>query len=110
MKTVIHVTHEAVQKIGGIGAVLHGLITSKVYRADVKRDILLGPLFTTDGPAEGRLHGGTVLYSGVDGIRNTPYANDFARIEHDYGVEIAYRKKTLHGPLTDKLSEPRSFL
>ena len=32
MKTVVHVTHEAVQKIGGIGAVLHGLITSKVYR------------------------------------------------------------------------------
>ena len=70
MKTVVHVTHEAVNKIGGIGAVIHGLITSKVYRAAVKRDILLGPLFSTDGPAEGRLYGGKVLYSGVDGIRN----------------------------------------
>ncbi len=110
MKTVIHVTHEAVQKIGGIGAVLHGLITSKVYRADVKRDILLGPLFTTDGPAEGRLHGGTVLYSGVDGIRNTPYANDFARIEHDYGVKIVYGKKTFHDPLTGVTSQPEVLL
>lgn len=110
MKTVVHVTHEAVQKIGGIGAVLHGLITSKVYRTDVKRDILLGPLFTTDGPAEGRLHGGTVLYSGVDGIRNTPYANDFSRIEHDYGVKIVYGKKTFHDPLTGVTSEPEVLL
>ena len=31
MKSVVHVTHEAVQKIGGIGAVLHGLLTSKAY-------------------------------------------------------------------------------
>jgi hypothetical protein len=110
MKTVIHVTHEAVQKIGGIGAVLHGLITSEVYRTGVKRDILLGPLFTTDGPAEGRLHGGTVLYSGVDGIRNTPYAGDFARIEHDYGVKIVYGKKTFHDPLTGVTSEPEVLL
>ena len=31
MQTVVHVTHEAIQKIGGIGAVLHGLLTSKVF-------------------------------------------------------------------------------
>lgn len=110
MKTVVHVTHEAVQKIGGIGAVLHGLITSKSYRADVKRDILLGPLFSTDGPAEHRLHGGKVLYSGVDGIRNTPYANDFSRIEHDYGVKIVYGTKTFHDPLTGITSEPEVIL
>jgi hypothetical protein len=110
MNTVVHVTHEAVQKIGGIGAVLHGLITSKVYRGGVERDILLGPLFTTDGPAEGRLHGGRVLYSGVDGIRNTPYANDFARIEHEYGVKLIYGKKTFHDPLTGVTSDPEVIL
>src|SRR6266478_1131575 len=27
MQTVVHVTHEAIHKIGGIGAVLHGLFT-----------------------------------------------------------------------------------
>ena len=110
MQTVVHVTHEAVQKIGGIGAVLHGLITSKVYRGKVGRDILLGPLFTTDGPAEGRLHGGEVLYSGVDGVRRTPYANDFARIEHDYGVKIVYGKKTFSDPLTGVTSHPEVLL
>jgi hypothetical protein len=110
MKTVIHVTHEAVNKIGGIGAVLHGLITSRSYRGQIKRDILLGPLFSTDGPAEGRLHGGKVLYSGVDGIRNTPFANDFARIEHEYGVKIVYGNKTFHDPLTGITSEPEALL
>ncbi|MCL2639848.1 MAG: hypothetical protein FWD53_03290 [Phycisphaerales bacterium] len=109
-KTVVHVTHEAVQKIGGIGAVLHGLITSKVYRGGVERDILLGPLFTTDGPAEGRLHGGQVLYSGVDGVRHTPYASDFARIEHDFGVKLVYGKKVFHDPLTGVTSEPEVIL
>lgn len=110
MKTVIHVTHEAVQKIGGIGAVLHGLVTSNAYRAGVGRDILLGPLFTTDGPAEGRLHGGKVLYSGVDGYRNTPYAPDFERIEHDYGVKIVYGTKVFHDPLTGVTTEPEVIL
>jgi len=110
LKTVIHVTHEAVQKIGGIGAVLHGMITSATYRKEVERDILLGPLFTTDGPATGRLCGGEVLYSGVDGIRNTPYANDFARIEHDYGIKIVYGKKTFTDPLTGVTSHPEVIL
>ncbi len=110
MKTVVHVTHEAVQKIGGIGAVLHGLITSKTYHSQVSRDILLGPLFSTDGPAEGRLHGGRSFTRGVDGIRNTPYANDFARIEHDYGVKIVYGKKTFHDPLTGITCEPEVIL
>src|SRR5207248_281270 len=36
MQTVVHVTHEAIQKIGGIGAVLHGLLTSKVYLEKAK--------------------------------------------------------------------------
>jgi hypothetical protein len=110
MKTVIHVTHEAVQKIGGIGAVLHGLVTSKAYRAGVGRDIFLGPLFTTDGPAEGRLHGGKVLYSGIDGIHRTPYANDLARIEHDFGVKLVYGVKTFHDPLTGVTAEPEVIL
>ncbi|HVS71269.1 MAG TPA: hypothetical protein VHQ47_08445 [Phycisphaerae bacterium] len=110
MHTVVHVTHEAVQKIGGIGAVLHGLITSKTYRGAVERDILLGPLFWPEGPAEGRLHGGTVLYSGLDGIRNTPYASDFAHIEHEYGVKLIYGKKTFHDPLTGVTFEPEVVL
>ncbi len=42
-QTVVHVTHEAIQKIGGIGAVLQGLLTSKVYLQAAPRNILVGP-------------------------------------------------------------------
>ena len=49
MQTAVHVTHEAIQKIGGIGAVLHGLLTSKVYLEQVPRNILVGPFWPGDG-------------------------------------------------------------
>ena len=39
---VVHVTHEAVEKIGGIGAVLAGLMTAEAYAKIVSRTILLG--------------------------------------------------------------------
>src|SRR5690349_577651 len=45
MQTVVHVTHEAIQKIGGIGAVLQGLLTSRAYLDAVPRNILLGPFW-----------------------------------------------------------------
>ena len=47
MQTVVHVTHEAIHKIGGIGAVLHGLFTSPVYLEQVSRNILVGPFWPT---------------------------------------------------------------
>ena len=40
MQTVVHVTHEAIQKIGGIGAVLQGLLTSPVYLQEQVRQVL----------------------------------------------------------------------
>ena len=110
MKTVIHVTHEAVQKIGGIGAVLHGLLTSKAYNAAIQRDILMGPLFTTDGPAEARLHGGEVLYSSIDGIVNHPYGARFAEIERNYGVNLVYGRKIFHDQLTGVTATPEVLL
>lgn len=110
MKTVVHVTHEAVQKIGGIGAVLHGLLTSKAYNSAVQRDILLGPLFTTDGPAESRLCGGEVLYSSIDGIVAHPYAAKFSEIERAYGVSIVYGRKVFYDQLTGVKSTPEVLL
>ena len=38
--TVIHATHEAVRKAGGIGTVLEGLMTSSVYQKAVRRSFL----------------------------------------------------------------------
>ena len=41
--TAAHVTHEAAEKIGGIGTVLEGILTSPVYQQHVERTILVGP-------------------------------------------------------------------
>ena len=63
MQTVVHVTHEAIQKIGGIGAVLQGLLTSQAYLEHCKRNILVGPFWPSDERGEQRLGpNGEVLY------------------------------------------------
>lgn len=43
---IIHATQEAGLKLGGIGAVLDGLLTSPAYNAAVGRSILVGPVNT----------------------------------------------------------------
>lgn len=40
---LVHVTHEAALKIGGIGAVLDGLLRTTAYTSSVDRTILAGP-------------------------------------------------------------------
>ena len=52
--TVVHVTHEATGKIGGIGAVLEGMFTSHTYQSEAARTILVCPLFSTEGRAADR--------------------------------------------------------
>ena len=41
---VVHATHEAGVKLGGIGAVLDGLLGSPAYNEAVGRSILVGPI------------------------------------------------------------------
>ncbi len=111
MKTIVHVTHEIVQKIGGIGAVLHGLLTSKYYDQHVERNILVGPLFNTDGPAESRLgQNGEVLYSSMDGIVRHPLAPALAEVERKYHVDLIYGRKAYHDKFTGITSHPEVLL
>ncbi|HMD53182.1 MAG TPA: hypothetical protein VKJ65_01365 [Phycisphaerae bacterium] len=111
MRTVVHVTHEAVQKIGGIGAVLHGLLTSKNYSAAVDRNILVGPLFSTDGPAESRLGPGSELYySSIDGIRDHVLAPALEEVEKKYSVRLVYGRKTFFDKFTGVESRPEVLL
>lgn len=94
MRTVVHVTHEAVHKVGGIGAVLQGLFTSTTYKAAVDRTILICPLFTTEGPAELRLgRDGEVLYSSIDGIVRHPAAHALGDVCVQQGVQIVYGQR-----------------
>ena len=109
--TVVHVTHETVSKVGGIGAVLHGLFTSKAYLGRVERSILVGPLFSTDGGLSERLgEGGEVLYSSVDGLINPQYAPAFQRIERLYNVGLVYGRRTFVDWQTGIKSSPEVLL
>jgi len=93
--TVVHVTHEAAGKIGGIGAVLQGFFTCKSYLDTVERSILVGPLFTTEGSISERLgENSEVLYSSIDGFLNPGYSPAFRKIERLYNASIVYGRKT----------------
>jgi hypothetical protein len=99
----IHVSHEAVYKVGGIGTVLEGLINSRPYRDGVGRTVLVCPMFYPErterfGP------GGVIEYSSLDQISDGPYANAFRQIERDFGVHLAYGRR----PLEDEPSARRT--
>ncbi len=109
--TFVHVTHEATDKIGGIGAVLEGFFTSEIYLKNVARSILVGPLFTTEGPVQNRLgDDGEVLYSSIDGYINTGYSSAFKKIESVYETAIVYGRRTFVDPETGIKSQPEVLL
>ena len=96
MSIVAHVTHEAVQKIGGIGAVLQGLLTTRQYSRNVERTFLIGPLHKADEREYDCLgEGGEVLYSSSMGIRKTPHSDALQNIEKTYQVNLVYGKRCL---------------
>lgn len=99
----VHITHEAVEKIGGIGAVIAGLMTTDAYDEAVSRTILLGPLLMTDRPASRRLgDGGKIIYSSLDGIQPDEYREKFSPIEKTYDVGIIYGTRPVSDPCTGK--------
>ena len=109
MSTVVHVTHEAIQKVGGIGAVLQGFFTAKTYNEGVKRSILVGPL---GGPEdEARLaKNGKVLYSGVSGADDGGWAAKFRPVQERYGVRMVYGRRTFRDKATGVESSPEVVL
>jgi hypothetical protein len=109
--TLVHVTHEAAGKIGGIGAVLEGLLTCPAYLEATGRTILISPLFTTNGPVSERLGSdGDVLYSSVDGLVETSYVNTFRPIEEAFNVGIVYGRRTFVDKHTGVKSSPEIIL
>lgn len=109
--TAVHVTHEAIGKIGGIGAVLEGLFTSRAYLNAVGRSILISPLFSIEGDVSSRLGpGGEVLYSSIDGMVNTSYFPGFRKIEELYNVNIVYGRRTFTDGQSGVRSSPEVIL
>jgi hypothetical protein len=111
MQTVVHVTHEAIQKIGGIGAVLHGLLTSRVYLDKVSRNILVGPFWPQDVKGDQRLGTqGEVLYSSLDSLYRSPLAGRFQEIEQEFDVGIVYGRRRFVEKETGVVSTPEVLL
>ncbi len=109
--TVVHVTHEAAEKIGGIGAVLDGMFTSSAYQNEVDRTILISPLFSTEGDAKSRLGtGGDVLYSSLDKLSHSGYKASFRRIEEQFNVDIIYGRKEYVDPMNGITYRPEIVL
>ncbi len=101
MFNIIHVTHEAVHKMGGIGTVLEGLINSHPYQQRVDRTVLVCPMFDPD--ASERLGpGGEPVYSSLDHLWRGPYADAFRRVEADFNVHIAYGRRTIEDAITGR--------
>ena len=111
MQTVVHVTHEAIQKIGGIGAVLQGLLTSRVYLEKAARNILVGPFWPSDERGERRLGPqGEVLYSSLDHLYRSPLAARFREIEQAFDVGIVYGRRKYTDKETGVTSVPEVLL
>jgi hypothetical protein len=111
MQTVVHVTHEAIQKIGGIGAVLQGLLTSQVYLKNCPRNILVGPFWPGEETGEQRLGpNAEVLYSSMDSLYRSPLAHKFREIEQTYQVGVVYGRRKFIDKATGIVSVPEVLL
>jgi len=97
MKVAVHITHEAVQKIGGIGSVIHGLCTADNYRSFFQKTLLYGPLFSLySNDVFSKLgKGGTVLYSNHDNYDKGEFNSLFLPILNKYNIDIVYGKRTI---------------
>ncbi|NJN83363.1 MAG: hypothetical protein HC802_14480, partial [Caldilineaceae bacterium] len=97
---VIHATHEAGVKLGGIGAVLDGLLGAEAYAQQVERTILVGPMNGGDEVEMERLtsprNGLTIRYSSLHGILDSDLPAQriaLQSIEQTFEVAILYGER-----------------
>ena len=110
--SLAHVTHEAVEHLGGIGTVLAGLMSSPVYQSRVKRSILIGPTQTRlHANPEARLgEHGEVLYSSIDRIDRANLSGKFRPVEWAFNVAIVYGKRQYEIPGDHRTGEAEVLL
>jgi hypothetical protein len=108
--TVVHVTHEGIEHMGGIGTVLEGLMTSPVYRAAVGRSIVVGPLPYADRrvakPIERLGEFATLCrYSGPDHHDPEGLGAILAPIEWAFGVKLVFGTRRFGPPGSSRPGE-----
>jgi glycosyltransferase involved in cell wall biosynthesis len=101
MNTLVHITHEAHEKMGGIGAVLEGLLTTRAYQGAVDRTILVGnaclPLARPSEVVQEVLYetGGAAPSPGL----KSDLIDAFKKIESTNGVRLLYARRAVPCPL-----------
>lgn len=110
--TAAHITHEAAEKIGGIGTVLEGILTSPVYQKHVERSILIGPFaeHLQSEPHERLGRDSEVLYSSMDNIDTLKLKARLQPIEWAFDVKIIYGKRRFYVPGDDRTGEAEILL
>jgi hypothetical protein len=110
--TLAHVTHEAVEKIGGIGAVLEGLMISPVYQRHVKRSILVGPIapHMSSDPVNPLGEDGEVLYSSFDETDALGLGAKLRPVEWAFHVSIVYGKRRYESAAENRSGEAEILL
>ena len=97
MAIAVHVTHEAIHKVGGIGAVLAGLVTAAPYREATERSILVGPLVDRHRAAPLGVHG-TVLYDNWNDTWSESVGARLFEVEKRFGVRLVYGRRKFSCP------------
>ena len=96
-KTIVHITHEAAGRMGGIGQVLQSLLTCKTYLDSVKRSIIIGPWFDRDADRDEMIGAdGQLLYCSLHVHHDHPWRERFAKIEHDFGIKLLYAERRFY--------------
>ncbi|MCB0063865.1 MAG: hypothetical protein KDE19_17200, partial [Caldilineaceae bacterium] len=97
---VVHATHEAGVKVGGIGAVLDGLLGAESYNQQIQRTVLVGPMNMQDSTEMERLtsprNGLAIHYSSMHAIfDNVPTSMRAAlqQVEQTFGVALLYGER-----------------
>jgi hypothetical protein len=106
---VVHATHEAGLKVGGIGAVLDGLLSAPAYLDAVQRTVLLGPMDAADPVHFERINnprsGITIRYSSLHGIFDNVDEEIRAALQQ---VEQTFSVAVLYGTRRFRLSEHKA--
>jgi len=113
MVALVHITHEAQDKMGGIGAVLEGLLTTRAYQGMVDRTVLVG---TAEVPLRRPPQELQAVYYETGGwptdapspVRAPVEA--FHRIEAAYGVRLFYGRRAVLCPLETRRSAVEMLL
>ena len=94
---VVHATHEAGLKIGGIGAVLDGLLGAQAYVDSVARSVVVGPMHGGDANEMERLTAPKnrldLQYSSLHGVFDSvpdEVRNALQAVEQQYQVALLY--------------------